>query len=84
MEKTYKVPMWESERGWGSKIDGYAGPFSTLQEAVNYQNEFNDRFIDDDLPTPDWYIMALTPVECRREGGDHCTYGTIVPDKKLG
>ena len=56
----YVVPMLESERGWGQKIDGYAGPFETLESAVEWAREYNQKH-NDEKSVPDWYMVALTP-----------------------
>lgn len=58
---TYVVPMYESERGWGGKIDGYAGPFSTLEEAKEFAMRYNQTHNNEPV-TPDWYIAAMEPV----------------------
>lgn len=58
----YVVPMLESERGWGSKIDGYAGPFDTLVQASQFTVDYNKKN-NNEAFTPDWYIVALAPVE---------------------
>ena len=57
----YCVPMYESERGWGAKIDGYAGPFDTLEAANTFREEYNTKHNSEDK-VPDWYIAALSPV----------------------
>ncbi len=57
----YSIPMYESEAGWGSKIDGYAGPFETKELAETFRNEYNLKYINEDI-TPDYYIVALEPV----------------------
>ena len=68
------VPMFESERGWGSKIDGYAGPFKCEDAALEFANAFNAKNCPPG-PTPDWYIKALKPVpHC----GEECIYKTTV------
>lgn len=38
----FVVPMLESERGWGQKIDGYAGPFDDLQTAEKFADRYNE------------------------------------------
>lgn len=57
----YVVPMYESERGWGSKIDGYAGPFDSLGEATAFRDAYNEHHNSEDI-VPDWYIVAQPPV----------------------
>lgn len=69
------VPMLESERGWGNKIDGYAGPFHSLQAAKNFQREYN-RVNNNADRAPDWYIVALDP---KPHCGERCEYRTYVP-----
>lgn len=56
----YVVPMYESERGWGSKIDGYAGPFDEREAAVEFQKAYNLKHNNAER-APDWYIVALEP-----------------------
>lgn len=74
----YVVPMYESERGWGSKIDGYAGPFDTFEAAKSFQKLYNDTH--NNLPrAPDWYIAALEPTEYR---GQRCDYKMTVDKRK--
>lgn len=71
----YVVPMYESERGWGSKIDGYAGPFDTIEAANAFRSAYNAKH-NPPLPVaPDWYIVALEPVEF---DGHQCQYKTVV------
>ncbi len=66
----FVVPMFESERGWGSKIDGYTGPFDTRETAEFYQRKYNLKY-NNEKHTPDYYIMALEPVE---DKGQKCDY----------
>lgn len=66
----YVVPMYESERGWGSKIDGYTGPFETREAAQLYTNNYNKKYNSEEA-TPDYYILALDPVTNR---GQKCDY----------
>lgn len=73
-ETKYAVPMYESERGWGSKIDGYAGPFPTMESADSFRKAFNKKNNSEDT-VPDWYIVALAPEPL---GTRDCTYRTIV------
>lgn len=68
---TFVVPMFESERGWGSKIDGYAGPFETLEEADKFEHAYNLKH-NNESTVPDYYIMALEPV---RYVNQKCDYG---------
>ena len=73
---SFVVPMYESERGWGAKIDGYAGPFATLEEADDFQRRYNAKNNNEDV-VPDWYIVALAP---RPYSGQVCDYKTTVDD----
>jgi len=57
----YVVPMLESERGWGSKIDGYAGPFDSLADALLYFQNYNRKH-NNDCQVPEWYIAPLNPI----------------------
>lgn len=70
----YVVPMYESERGWGAKIDGYAGPFDTIEAANAFREEYNRKH-NNETVVPDWYIVALDPVEY---DGHVCEYRTEV------
>lgn len=58
--RKYVVPILESERGWGSKIDGYFGLFDSLEEAEDFKMRYNLKF--NSSPTvPDWYMVACDP-----------------------
>lgn len=57
----FVVPMLESERGWGSKVDGYAGPFETKEEAERFRDAYNQKHNNSPV-VPDWYIVALDPI----------------------
>lgn len=70
------VPMWESERGWGNKVDGYAGPFETEQAAKDFVKAYNLKYNNEEQ-TPDWYLMALDPVVLSHQ---KCDYGTVVSE----
>jgi hypothetical protein len=70
------VPMYESERGWGSKIDGHAGPFNGLAEANDFVTRYNAKF--NNKPTvPDYYIKAMSPVKYT---GQTCDYKSVVDE----
>lgn len=56
------IPMYESERGWGGKIDGYTGPFDTFEQAKSYQEKYNKKWNKLDS-APDYYIAAQDPVK---------------------
>jgi hypothetical protein len=70
----FVVPMYESERGWGAKIDGYAGPFPTFESASSFADSYN-RKNNSEERVPDYYISALKPVERR---GVECVYKTTI------
>jgi hypothetical protein len=55
---TWKVDLWESERGWGQKRDEIR-EFETFAEAEDFAKEFNAR--NDKPVTPDWYMYAGDP-----------------------
>jgi len=74
----YVVPMFESERGWGSKIDGYAGPFKDQASAVTFEQAYN-RENNNELRVPDYYILALDPVPYTSQ---KCDYRTTVAGKE--
>lgn len=60
-DQQWCVPMLESEKGWGSKIDGYAGPFPDQASAKEFQVSYNDKH-NSAKTVPDWYISARDPV----------------------
>lgn len=70
----YVVPMFESERGWGAKIDGYSGPFDSIEAANAFRSAYNLKN-NNEAETPDWYIVALEPVKYT---GQECIYKTTV------
>lgn len=70
----YVVPMFESERGWGSKVDGYAGPFSTEDAALAFRRAYNLKHNNEPV-VPDWYISALTPEPYTSQ---NCDYKTTI------
>lgn len=70
----FVVPMLESERGWGQKIDGYAGPFDTFDQADVFRAEYNGKN-NSEQRVPDYYIMALTPTP---HTGQVCDYRSTV------
>jgi hypothetical protein len=72
----FVVPMLESERGWGSKIDGYAGPFDSYEAARAFEKAYNKLHNNKDI-TPDWYIVAPDPVEYKSH---RCDYRATVDD----
>ena len=68
----YVVPMYESERGWGAKIDGYAGPFETKQRAEAFRKAYNLKH-NNEATTPDYYIVPLEPTLYAAHSCDYCT-----------
>lgn len=68
----YVVPMLESESGWGSKIDGYAGPFKDEAEADRYVKAYNLKYNNESV-VPNYYIAAMAP---ERYTNQHCAYRT--------
>ncbi len=55
----WEVQLWESERGWGQKIDEVK-KFDSYEEAEKYVEEFNDRNTGEPI-VPDWYMFAKGP-----------------------
>jgi hypothetical protein len=50
-----KVDIWESERGWGQRLDE-TKEFETIEQAKAFCDGFN---ADNNQPTvPDWYMVA--------------------------
>lgn len=52
-----KVPVWEYERGWGSKIDDFMVCLSK-EDATEFVKEFNAE--NKETSVPDWYMVAST------------------------
>jgi hypothetical protein len=67
---SYVVPMYESERGWGGKIDGYAGPFPTHEEAETFVKAYNLKYNNESV-VPDYYIAAMDPVPYTNQKCDY-------------
>lgn len=61
----YVVPMYESESGWGGKIDGYAGLFDTMELAQSFKTAYNN-FYNNEATVPDYYIVAQEPVPYKK------------------
>lgn len=76
MTDKFMVPMFESERGWGSKIDGYAGPFDTFESARAFERTYNEKY-NSASSVPDYYIKALNPVDY---DGRRCSYKSTVDE----
>ncbi len=74
MTDEYVVPMYESERGWGAKVDGYAGPFASLDAAASFKSAYNRKYNSEET-VPDYYIKALDPQE---RHGEPCEYKTQI------
>lgn len=70
----FVIPMYESERGWGGKIDGYAGPFDSFEAAEKFQNAYNKKY-NNEARAPDYYIAAQNPV---KYSGQKCDYRSTV------
>lgn len=73
-QRQWVVPMYESEKGWGGKIDGYAGPFATLGEAELFRESYNKKYNSSAI-TPEYYIAAMYPREYDRQ---QCDYKSTV------
>lgn len=58
MKENWSVTLVESERDWGSKVDGYRY-FETEKEANEFVKEFNSK--NDKDVVPDWYMYAMKP-----------------------
>lgn len=55
LQKSYRVDLIESERGWGSKIDE-TKYFDSEESAKEFCVEFNKQ--NDKDSAPDWYMYA--------------------------
>ena len=55
MKAAVKVPVWEFERGWGSKIDDWMICLS-VDDAKKFVAEFNAK--NRETKVPDWYMVA--------------------------
>lgn len=56
----YRVDIFESERGWGSRIDESIY-FTKKGEAEQYVKDYNDKY-NTASSTPDWYMSAQSPI----------------------
>lgn len=73
-----KVPVIESERGWGSKIDDHMVCISE-DEAKVFIKDFNS--INNESSVPDWYMYAensLLPITITDE-----EYNKLVKEKRI-
>ena len=52
----YTAVIWESERGWGRKIDE-TKEFKTEKARDKFVEKFNSK--NDEPVTPDWYMFAV-------------------------
>jgi hypothetical protein len=55
MPLAVKVPVTESEAGWGRKIDDHMVCLSN-EDALTFTKEFNSR--NTESATPDWYMIV--------------------------
>lgn len=55
----FKVNIWESERGWGTRLDE-TKVFDSADEAYKFVENFNAE--NDKDTVPDWYMYASEPV----------------------
>lgn len=55
----FKVELWESERGWGQRLDEVR-EFDDAQKALDFYREFNTENDKDEVPA--WYMFAKKPV----------------------
>ena len=55
MATIFKVPVVESEKGWGRKIDDYMLCLS-MEDAMAFTKEFNSQ--NTAKNTPDWYMQV--------------------------
>lgn len=51
----YRIPVIESEKGYGRKIDDYMVCLSE-EDCLEYQKEFNSK--NTETVTPDWYMVV--------------------------
>lgn len=54
----FKVEIWESERGWGQRLDEVK-EFDDAQKAFDFVREFNSHNTAPEAP--DWYMFAKKP-----------------------
>lgn len=58
MAFVYRVNVWESEKGWGSRIEERID-YPTPEEAKEYVEKFNS--YNSEYETPGWYMYAEGP-----------------------
>lgn len=51
----FKIPVIESESGWGRKLDDWMVCLST-EDAIKFKEEFNSK--NTSSSTPDWYMQV--------------------------
>ena len=66
-----KVPVIESERGWGAKIDDYMVCLDS-EAAKAFIIEFNSK--NTESKTPDWYMYADSNINSIELTGSQFTY----------
>jgi hypothetical protein len=67
MHVAIKIPVIESERGYGSKVDDYM-ICKSVEDANTFIKEFNSK--NNESSTPDWYMYAeqtLDPIDLNDE-----------------
>lgn len=57
--EVWSVQMFESERGWGGRIDD-THYFIDKVEADRFVHDYNKTYNNHKV-VPDWYIMAMSP-----------------------
>lgn len=73
-----KIPVIESERGWGNRIDDYMITLS-VEDAELFKSEFNSVNTADS--TPDWYMRAesnFEPIKLTES-----QYNLLLGDKRI-
>jgi hypothetical protein len=63
-KKTYRVDVFESERGWGKRLD-FSKDFKTLKAANKYVTKINS--VNNLSVVPDWYMYAESPYQVVNE-----------------
>lgn len=57
VNRSYRVDIIESERGWGQKVDETIY-FDNESEARDYVKQYNDKHNPPVQVVPDWYMYA--------------------------
>ena len=57
----FRVDIFESERGWGTKLDEikYFESEDAAQKSFEFVDEFNSK--NNETTAPDWYMYANPP-----------------------